>query len=201
MHDVTSALEYWPSPPPWGWTADDLDRLPLDGPHGEPDLFKHVELFGGALVFMSPQRLFHECVIIGLREHLNDQAPVHLVSRTQMDVKLSHRTRLCPDLLVVAKAAVSDLNRTFFNPDEVNLVIEVVSPESEERDRDHKPPRYAAAGIAHFWRVEENDGRPVVYVYELDPVTKVYAITGIHHSKLSVPVPFQIDINLDELPG
>ena len=56
MHDVTSALEYWPSPPPWGWTADDMDHLPTDGPNGEPDFFKRVELIDGALVFMSPQR-------------------------------------------------------------------------------------------------------------------------------------------------
>jgi hypothetical protein len=48
--------------------------------------------------------------------------------------------------------------------------------------------------------VEENEGRPVVYVYELDPATKTYALTGIHHGKLSVPVPFLIDIDLDDLP-
>ncbi|GIH64082.1 hypothetical protein Msi02_48990 [Microbispora siamensis] len=22
VHDVSSALEYWPAPPPWGWTAE-----------------------------------------------------------------------------------------------------------------------------------------------------------------------------------
>lgn len=153
MHDVTSALEYWPSPPPWGWTADDLDRLPSDGPNGEPDFFKHVELIDGALVFTSPQKRFHERVIHGLRASLNAQ-----------------------------------------------MVIEVVSPESEERDRKYKPPRYAEAGIAHFWRVEEKDGRPVGYVYELDPATKAYALTGIHHGKLNVPVPFEIGIDLDALP-
>jgi Uma2 family endonuclease len=117
-----------------------------------------------------------------------------------MDIKLDHRTRLCPDVLVVPKTATSDLNRTFFDPDEVQLVIEVVSPESEQRDRASKPPRYAKAEIGHFWRVEENDGKPVVYVYELDPATKAYGLTGIHHGKLSVPRPFEIGIDLDELP-
>lgn len=200
MHDVTSALEYWPSPPPWGWTADDLDRLPPDGPNGEPDFFKHVELIDGALVFMSPQKLFHECVITGLRQSLNDQAPPDLVARTQMDVKLDPRTRVCPDVVLIPKTAASDLNRTFFEPGEVGLVIEVVSPESEQRDRNSKPGRYAAAGIQHFWRVEDNDGKPVIYVYQLDQVTKTYAVTGIHHGKLDVPVPFQIAIDLDSLP-
>jgi Uma2 family endonuclease len=199
MHDVTSALEYWPSPPPWGWNADDLDHLPSAGPNGEPDFFKHVELIDGALVFMSPQKRFHERVIRGLANSLNAQVPDHLTAVLQMDVKLGHRMRPCPDVLLI-DAAADDDSRTFYNPDEVCLVIEVVSPESEERDRKLKPPRYAEAGIAHFWRAEENDGKPVVYVYELDPATKAYALNGIHHGKLSVPVPFPIDIGLDNLP-
>jgi Uma2 family endonuclease len=199
MHDVTSALEYWPSPPPWGWTADDLDRLPSDGPNGEPDFFKHIELIDGALVFMSPQKRFHERVIRGLTNGLNAHVPDHLIAIMQMDVKLGHRMRPCPDVLVIDTAADTD-DRTFYSPEEVHLVVEVVSPESEERDRKAKPPRYAEAGIAHLWRVEENDGKPVVYVYELDPATRAYALTGIHHGKLSVPVPFPIGIDLDGLP-
>ena len=200
MHDVTSALEYWPSPPPWGWTADDLDQLPSDGPNGEPDFFKHVELIDGALVFMSPQKRFHDRVIHGLRVSLNDQVPAHLFTLSQMDVKLGHRTRLCPDVMVIDVAVADDDSRTFYAPGEVHLVVEVMSPESEDRDRKFKPPRYAEAGIGHFWRVEESDGKPVVYVYELDPATKAYALTGIHHGKLDVPVPFEIAVDLDALP-
>ncbi|MCO5969628.1 Uma2 family endonuclease [Actinoallomurus soli] len=200
MHDVTSALEYWPSPPPWGWSADDMDHLPSEGPNGEPDFFKHVELIDGALVFLSPRKRFHERVIRGLTNSLNAQVPDHLTALLEMDVKLGSRTRPCPDVLVIDAAAADDMDRTFYTPDEVHLVVEVVSPESEERDRRLKPARYAEAGIAHFWRVEDNGGRPVVYVYELDPATRTYAVTGIHHGKLSVPVPFPIDIDLDDLP-
>lgn len=200
MNDVTSALDYWPSPPPWGWTADDLDQLPSVGPNGEPDFFKHVELIDGALVFMSPQKRFHERVIYGLRASLNGLLPAHLAALTQMDVKLGHRMRPCPDVLIIDAAAAEDDRRTYYNPSEVHLVVEVVSPESEERDRKTKPLRYADAGIPHFWRVEENDGAPVVYVYELDPATKVYALTGIHHSRVVLSVPVAIDIDLDNLP-
>lgn len=200
MNDVTSALEYWPAPPPWGWTADDLDRLPSEGPNGEPDFFKHVELIDGALVFMSPQRRFHERVIHGLRTGLNALVPAQLTALTQMDVKLGHRMRPCPDVLVIDAEAAEDDTRTFYVPAEVRLVVEVVSPESEDRDRKTKPQRYAEAGIAHFWRVEDAEGKPVVYVYELDPATKGYALTGIHHGVLRVSVPFPIDIDLDDLP-
>jgi Uma2 family endonuclease len=200
MADMTSALEFWPAAPPWGWTADDLDSLPSHGPNGEPDFFKHVELIDGALIFMSPQRRFHERVISALRTLLNAQGPADLVAVTQMDVKLGKRMRPCPDVLVVTEIAADDQDRTYYLPDEVRLVIEVVSPESEDRDRLTKPQRYAQARIPHFWRVEENDGKPVVYVYELDPASNAYAITGIHHSRLALSVPFPLDIDLANLP-
>ncbi|MFE7744036.1 hypothetical protein [Nocardia sp. NPDC057455] len=58
---------------------------------------------------------------------------------------------------------------------------------------------YARAGIAHFWRVENAGGRPVVYVYELDPATKTYALTGIHHDRLKLTVPFDMDIDLTDI--
>jgi hypothetical protein len=52
------------------------------------------------------------------------------------------------------------------------------------------------AGIPHFWRVEENGGLPVVYVYELDPAARAYVPTGIHRDELRLTVPFPIDIDL-----
>ncbi|MBB2909031.1 Uma2 family endonuclease [Streptosporangium becharense] len=200
MTDIRAAFDHWPSPPPRGWAADDLDHLPAEGPGGEPGFFEHVELIDGALVFTAPQTRFHERVVFGLRVVLNAQVPEDLAAVTQMDVKLGHRMRPCPDVLVVDAAAVEDDERTFYVPTEVRLAVEVVSPESEDRDRKTKPSRYAEAGIAHFWRVENNGGSPVVYVYELDPATGVYALTGIHHDRLTIPVPFPIDIDLTALP-
>ncbi|WP_344822540.1 Uma2 family endonuclease [Actinocorallia longicatena] len=197
---MTSALEYWPSPPPWGWVADDLDRLPSEGPNGEPDFFKHVELIDGALLFMSPQKRFHERMIRGLTNRLNAISPPDLVAVQQMDVKLGHRTRPCPDVVIIDAQAADDDDRTYYLPAEVRLAVEVVSPESEERDRKVKPLRYAEAGIPHFWRVEQGEGTPVVYVYELDPATGVYALTGIHHGAFQVRVPFEISIDLGDLP-
>ncbi|WP_310742064.1 Uma2 family endonuclease [Microbispora sp. H13382] len=196
---MSSALEYWPAPPPWGWTADDLDHLPYEGPNGEPDFFKHVELIDGALVFMSPQRRFHERLIRGLTERLDAEAPTHLAAVQQMDVKLGERTRPCSDVMVIDAEAAADNARTFYRAREVHLVIEIVSPESVERDRKLKPLRYAEAGIPHFWRVEENDERPVVYVYERDPATGAYTPTGIHHGRLAVQVPFPVEVDLDQL--
>jgi hypothetical protein len=46
--------------------------------------------------------------------------------------------------------------------------------------------------------VENTKGRPTVYVYELDPATKAYALTGIHHDLLKLTVPFDVDIDPTE---
>jgi hypothetical protein len=35
-----------------------------------------------------------------------------------------------------------------------------------------------------------------VYIYERDPATGAYVVTGIQHDKLTVTVPFGIDIDL-----
>ncbi|WP_182872889.1 Uma2 family endonuclease [Microbispora sp. H10670] len=185
--------------PPGEWTADDLDHLPTEGPNGEPDLFTHVELIDGALVLAAPQRRLHQRLIQGLIERLDAQAPAALAAVHRMDVKLGDRTRPCPDVMLIDTEAGADMSRTFYAPREVHLVVEIVSPESVERDRKLKPARYAEAGIPHFWRIEEHDGRPVVYVYERDPATGAYTPTGIHHGRLTVPVPFPIEVDLDQL--
>lgn len=197
--DAGDPLADWPYPPPGGWTADDLDRLPREGPNGEPDFFKHVELVDGALIFMSPQKRFHDVVIRRLANAFEEQAPGHLTVAAQMDVLIGPRQRPCPDVLLIDAALAHEHDRTSSTPGEVHLVVEVVSPESTFRDRELKPRRYAEAGIAHFWRVEEEDRRPVVYVYELDPATRIYVPTGIYHDKLSVRIPFPVELDLTGL--
>ncbi len=81
---------------------------------------------------------------------------------------------------------------TRFQAADLLLAVEVVSPDSESRDRDTKPRKYAAAGIPYFWLVEMAgaDQHPVVRVYELDPLSKTYALSGIHHDQLKVTVPY-----------
>lgn len=56
---------------------------------------------------------------------------------------------------------------------------------------------YATAGIPNFWLVDMTgaDQHPVVRVYELDPVTRAYALTGVRHDRLKTGVPFPVDID------
>lgn len=178
----------WPTPPPGGWTADDLDRI--------PGLPPHTELIDGGLFLVSPQTDFHMTTLWLLEYALRTQAPEEMYVVREMTTKLAKRDRPEPDLMVVPYSARTGPRQTWYNPADIVLAIEIVSPDSVERDRDIKPGKYAAAGIRHFWRVEENDGLPVVYVYELDPATNMYAINGIHHDQLKLTVPFSLVIDL-----
>ncbi|MUL42384.1 Uma2 family endonuclease [Streptomonospora sp. PA3] len=181
----------WPIPPPEGYTAEDLDRI--------PDLPSHTELIDGSLVFVSPQKLFHMLVLSLLERRLSALASDRLRVRREMSVVLGPRQRPEPDLLLVDTEAEEDRDLAAYHPDSVVLAVEVVSPESEVRDRERKPQLYAQAGIKHHWRVENEDGRPVVYVYELDPATRAYVASGIHRERLKLAVPFDIDIDLTEI--
>ncbi|HEU5031697.1 MAG TPA: Uma2 family endonuclease [Spirillospora sp.] len=186
-HMEPEPLPDWVIPPPGGFTADDFLRM-----RGLP---RHTELIDGSLVFVSPQRMWHSWLIRSLANELDRQAPSDLRALDQMTLKLAERQAPEPDVSVF-KAEAWGMQRTHLLPDEVVLVIEVVSPESKERDRDTKPRRYAAAGIRHFWRVEEDGERTVVYVYEIDPASGDYFLTGIHHDRLKATVPFDIEIDL-----
>ena len=184
----------WAVPPPGGFTADDLDRI--------PDLPPHTELIDGGLFFVSPQKYFHALAMFLLEKALWSQAPRTLRVCREMSVVIDKRNRPEPDISIIrAQGVTEEAQETGFQAADVVLAVEVVSPDSEERDRKRKPQLYAEAGIPHFWRVENAEGgrRPIVYVYELDPATRVYVPMGIYHDRLKLSEPFEIDIDLTEI--
>ncbi len=181
----------WVIPPPEGFTVDAFLQL--------PGLPRHTELIDGSLIFVSPQVKWHRQVIDHLRRELDLQAPQNLRADREMAVKLGVRQMPEPDVLVVTSEALDRADpESYYFAEDVVLAVEVVSPDSQERDRDTKPAKYAKAGIRHYWRVERNGAAPVVYAYELDPATNVYALLGIFHDSLKISVPFPIEIDLSE---
>lgn len=189
---VMTSLPEWLYPGPEnGWTADDLDALPPDAP-------RRVELIDGALVLRSPQR--SSTCWSSICSPTRRPAFAHAAGLTvvrEMTVKLGLRQRPEPDVMVVADDALDDLDRTYYLPEDVRLVVEVVSPDSEDRDRFTKPIKYAEAGIRFLWRVERDGRRPVVYTYELDPSIRAYVPTGVHHGRLRTDIGFDVDLGLD----
>lgn len=192
MEETPPAEHGWhrPVPPQDGYTVDDLFTL--------PGLPPHTELIDGSLVFVGPRRDFHSTMIDLLVAGLRSTVPRELKVRREMTVVLDRRNGPEPDVCVVRAEAVTGPELTRFEAAEVLLAVEVVSPDSEARDRDTKPRKYAAAGIPHFWLVERTGAapHPVVRVYELDPLSKTYALTGIHHDRLKLGVPYDLDLDI-----
>ncbi|MEU6217333.1 Uma2 family endonuclease [Streptomyces sp. NPDC047022] len=180
----------WPMPPMDGYTVEDLFTL--------PDLPPHTELIDGSLVFVSPQRYFHFSAIDLLVSGLRGSLPPELKVVREMTVVLDRRNGPEPDIAVIKASAKTGPDQTYFHGGDAVLAVEVVSPESDSRDRFTKPHKYAAAGIGHYWLVEMAGpaSRPVVQVYELARTTRTYALTGIHHDRLKLDVPYSIDIDL-----
>jgi Uma2 family endonuclease len=181
----------WPVPPVGGWTADDLDRL--------PNLPPHTELIDGSLVFASPQTLFHSRAVSFFQGQLQSVAPADLEVVRQLTIDVDGQNRPEPDVIVVQGEAIQGPEQTRFPAESVRLAIEVVSPESRSRDRETKPVKYARAKIPHFWRVENHEGRAVVYVFELEPATGAYTSTGIFHDRMKVSAPFPMDLDLSQI--
>jgi Uma2 family endonuclease len=190
-------LPDWFMPPPGGWTADDMDNLPPGAPR--------MELIDGALVLLSPQTRFHAKVMIRLAARLEDAVPPNVDVLPEMTVKLGEHQRPEPDLIVYefAEGAEEHLDwyqATHVPPENVLIAVEIVSKESQDRDRFTKPLKYAQAGIPHFWRIEHEDGGPAVYVYELDGTKEPrYIPVTVARERLKLDLPFPIDIDVKAL--
>ncbi|WP_327172152.1 Uma2 family endonuclease [Streptomyces sp. NBC_00656] len=178
----------WAVPPEGGWTADDLDTL--------PNLPPHTELIDSSLVFACPQTVFHSRAVSLFSRHLLSSAPPGLESVARLTIDIDRSNRPEPDVVVVRADAVESPQQTRFPAEHVLLAIEVVSDDSVTRDRETKPVKYARAKIPHYWRVENQDGRAVVYAFELEPATAAYTSTGIFHDRMKVSSPFPVDLDL-----
>jgi Uma2 family endonuclease len=170
-----------PLTPPEGWT---LDNLPDDLP-------KHTELIRGTLV-MSPQKSWHMAVLRMLDRQLYDQAPLEYAVLFEMAVKRSPRSAPEPDV-AIAHAAAFESDKSIYLPEDILVAAEIVSPESEERDREDKPLIYAAMGIPTFWLIERGpDDVPIVHEHQL--YGGAYRLMHTHIGQLVTDIPFSIDL-------
>lgn len=150
------------------WTIDDLDRLPDD---------VHVEIFDGSLIVSPTAASLHQLIAMRLSRMLDDEVPADLEALQAPGLEMGP-SYLVPDIAVVS-AATAAANVKNFQPGDVRLVVEIVSPSNAAFDRREKPVRYAEAGIPHYWRVEmEGDHAPYIVRHGLDDSGAKYVELG-----------------------
>jgi Uma2 family endonuclease len=185
-----TALPDWMTRSGEGLTVADYEALP-------EEVCRQIEIVDGAVLVSPSPRRAHQRIVRRLANALEAAAGQFAV---EFDVDL--RLRDVPLLLrrpdvVVYDASLPD--GEVLRPDHCLLVVEVMSPGSMTADRMDKPAEYAASGIQHFWRVEGDDLTINVFRYQLDPMTRTYALVGLDKSKLSINDPVELRLDLEEL--
>jgi Uma2 family endonuclease len=140
------------------YTHADLLAMPDDG--------KRREIIDGEL-YVSPSSLtVHQRILLNLAWAFREYLKVHPVGEVliaPLDVILSEHDVLEPDLLFVTK------EHQYFLKDWVrgapDLVVEILSPATEARDRGPKMKTYARYGVGEYWIVDP--ATQVIEVYRL----------------------------------
>ena len=168
------------------WTVDDLRASDIED-------WRRFQIVDGSLVVSPPPAGAHELVSEDVRAAIRVVLPEGLVVVGPIGVAIG-RSYLIPDLVVAARDRVRSIE--YLQPEDVLLVVEIVSPGSVTMDRIVKPAKYAAAGIPAYWRVETEPVGLTAYV--LPPGSGAYAESGSWGpdgtARLTEPFPVEIDL-------
>lgn len=117
---------------------------------------KRYELLGGELVVVPSPTWRHQDVSARLEFHLKafvDERNLGYVVDAPLDVVLSDEDVVQPDILFISQERASIIREdgVYGAPD---LVIEILSPTTAERDRTLKKTLYARHGVKEYWIVD-----------------------------------------------
>ena len=190
------------------WTVDDPD-LPdghevVDGrlvPRrqervwevDDPDVPERCEIVDGRLLPKLMPGVRHSQVAARLARQLARQLPPGWEELGEFTLRLGRGSR-DPDAGVVRHPPRSSPDlQNGYDPADVALAVEVVSPGSRTTDRLLKPAQYADAGIGTYWRVE-TDPDVVVHVHRLVDGTyrEVAQVRGVE--QVDDPFPLTLDV-------
>jgi Uma2 family endonuclease len=140
-----------------------------------------LELWNGSLdVAAAPQMHWHSQIVHRiLAMFLNTGRE----ASAETGVVLGPRAVRAPDVTRFRAGVTPDTEQSQFPVADVDLVVEVLSPESDERDQLIKPYEYAQAGIPEFWLVDRDpDDRrtgALIRIFQLTigPSGEVYTLT------------------------
>lgn len=183
-------------PPPWqpnpvrqrlaNHTIEDVLNLPPDAPR--------VELLDGVMLVVPSPTLNHQNVCSRLWMWLQSHTPPQYQAVQAVGVAVSVNRTYEPDVLL--HSAEAEVGRHYLVPTDVVLVVEVVSPGTRARDRFAKPAEYAAAGIEHYWRIEQDP----MHVYAYRRTTAgTYELVADSAELIELDAPFPIKLPITEI--
>lgn len=172
-------------------TAADYEALP-------EEVCRRIEIVDGMVVASPSPRRTHQNIAYSLVPVLKEATTPRFNTVGDVDLRLRDVPLLNrrPDIVVYEASLPDD---EILRPEHCLLVIEIMSPGSVTTDQIDKPAEYAASGIRHFWRIEHDEQGISVFRYQLDPMTRTYALVGLDKDKLSIEDPIVLDLDLETL--
>lgn len=167
-------------------TIRDFESFPDDG--------NRYEIMGGLLSVSPSPTLQHQRIagrIYAALERYFDEIGGGEAFPAPVDVELSMHDIVEPDVVVVldANASVKRTKRIVGAPD---VVVEVISPSSELRDRARKAALYAMSGVREYWLVDPGTRTFDVLTLQGSDYTKLAQPLGLARSQ--VLEGFEIDL-------
>jgi Uma2 family endonuclease len=135
------------------------------------DTNRLIELSNGCLEFLPMPTPYHQVLMLFVFDQLRQFIAEHNLGRVlpaPLPIRLWPGQIREPDIAFFKPERLSDLKR---QPNGADLVVEVVSPgeEARERDLETKRQEYARAGISEYWIVDPE--KEVVTVLTLEGET------------------------------
>jgi Uma2 family endonuclease len=161
------------------FTYDDYLLLPED---------RRYEVIDGDILATPTPGTSHQRVVgnlyLGLCRHIEDDQLGEVLT-APCDVVLSPTDVVQPDLLFVTAARSAIVGEKFISsaPD---LVVEVLSPSTEERDRTLKTKLYARFGVRELWIADTKEKRIEVFTNSGDGFRQeaVFGLNAVLRSTL-----------------
>ena len=152
-----------------------------------------AELVDGQPVFLSSPAVRHQRLLVQLLLALEARRPPSLmILPAPMDWVLWQVPRATvrqPDLLVVPADTVND-QRITAPP---RLVVEIISPDSQERDLVAKRRDYSRAGCPTYWIAHPERHELVVLQLDGDEYRETARLEGDGRLLLAEPFPVELD--------
>ncbi len=165
------------------------------------------EMLNGKVVAMSPRPAVNHNRVIGnifyaFMGYLRGKTCEPFADGT--DVYLTEKDRVIPDVMIICKKEIIKRNGIHGTPD---LVVEVLSPGTEKRDRGYKKDLYEKSGVREYWLVEPETQTVEVYLlkngkFVLDDVYRIFpdyvelSADEQEHYKSEVPVSLYDDFSI-----
>src|SRR5690349_4780253 len=136
-----------------------------------------AEWVNGRVVFLSPDNLPHNRIdtflVRTLGTYIERKKLGEVFDNVLMKLQATNSARL-PDLMFVSSARRDQLRHTYVDG-AADLAVEIISPDSVDRDRSDKFSEYQIAGIREYWII--------------DPITRNAEFFELGSDRRYYPVP------------